>query len=130
MSQAKKIVILGAGFAGVRVMSQLYRSLATPAEITLINDHNYFLFTPLLHEVATGGLFPENVVMPLRPLAKCCGAKFIQAGVKSVNLQKRLINTVQGDVVYDYLVLALGGATNFYNIVGAEKYSFGLKTLA
>lgn len=129
MPQPKKILILGAGFAGVQVMSNLRRSLNQPADIVLVNETNYFLFTPLLHEVATGGLFPENVTMPLRPLAKKCGTKFIQARIKLINLNKKSVLTTAGSLDYDYLVMALGGTTNFYQVPGAEKHSLTLKDL-
>ena len=96
----------------------------------LVSPTNYFLFTPLLHEVATGASTPESVVEPLRKIAGCCLQDFHIASVLSVDLTARKLSLSDGSVVpYDSLVLAAGAATNFFDVPGAKEYAFPLKTL-
>lgn len=126
-----KIVILGAGFGGTYAFKQLHRFFhrQKKIELILVNRKNYFLFTPLLHEVATGGVSPENVTEPLRKVIGCCLHDFYLATVKSINLDKKEVTTTLGPITYDYLVIALGAETNFYDVPGARDYSFTLKSL-
>ncbi|MBU6231208.1 NAD(P)/FAD-dependent oxidoreductase [Patescibacteria group bacterium] len=129
-----RIVILGAGFGGVYVGRRLKR-LAKKGliDLTIVNRTNYFLFTPLLHEVATGGLGPRNVAEPLRQIFRDSGTKIVQAEIRSIDPEKRLV-TVSGEqedciIPYDYLVLASGAETNYYGIPGAKENTLPLKTL-
>lgn len=128
----KRIVILGAGFGGVYVLKRLSQKFGRhdPVEVILVNSRNYFLFTPLLHEVATGNLTPDTVVEPLRAILRPGFSNLYLAEVSSVNLTERMVTTTTGPLHYDYLVLALGSTTNFYQTPGAAEYSFTLKTLS
>lgn len=131
MRSPHRVVILGAGFGGI----QTYLSLRKHArrhnlKITLINKTNYFLFTPLLHEVATGGLGEHNAVESVREIIGKDPASFLMAAATEVDLAKRMVKTSVGDVSYDTLVIATGAETNYYGIPGAEKYGIVLKTLA
>ncbi len=127
----KKIVIAGAGFGGIKAFQLLskYLRLGEEAELTLLNDTNYFLFTPLLHEVATGSLSPENIVVPLAPLAAGKGQRFIPAKVLKVLSAENKVLTDKGDIPYDYLILGLGSEVNYYNTPGTDKYVYSLKDL-
>src|SRR3989338_8084860 len=125
--EKKRIVISGLGFGGLYTFLYLHRlghRAIKDLEIVLINRTNYFLFTPLLHEVATGGVGQQNIIQPIRQILKCCVADFCEAEVQSVDLQKQIVKTSQADVKYDYLVLALGSTTNFYDVPGARTYAF------
>lgn len=126
-----RIVILGAGFGGVYAFKRLHKFFHRDpnVKLVLVNEKNYFLFTPLLHEVATGGVSRENVVEPLRKVLGCCLAEFHLAKVRSVDLEKRRVATDVGICEYDYLVVALGAETNFYGTPGAREHSFTLKSL-
>lgn len=126
-----RIVILGAGFGGVYTFKRLHKFFhRNPGvQLILVNDKNYFLFTPLLHEVATGGVSRENVVEPLRKALGCCLAEFYLAEVIKVELENKCVITTKGICSYDYLVIATGSTTNFYDTPGAEENSFVLKTL-
>lgn len=126
-----KIVVVGGGFGGVYTLRALTKLFAgdPQVEITLISERNYFTFNPLLTEVATGNVSPENAVIPLRPMLRACQDRLLVAGVKSVALNKREVKTSVGTVSYDYLVLATGAETEFFNITGAEDHSFTLKSL-
>lgn len=131
-STLKKILIIGNGFGGIYVLKNLHKLLhkKISTEITLIGKENYFLFTPLLHEVATGGVSPENIIQPIHSILPCHLDSFYAGQAEVVNLKD---NTVKvGDTVlsYDYLILSIGSETNFYNIKGAEEFSLKLKSLS
>lgn len=125
------IVIVGAGFGGLYAFRHLYRRYAhdTRVRLTLINPENYFLFTPLLHEVATGGVSPYNVVEPLRKAMSCRESELLIARVEKISLQKKTVITSSVTLPYATLVLAPGSQTNYFDVPGAETYAFGLKTL-
>jgi len=136
-----KIVILGGGFGGVYTLKYLHRlfhkrgltrittRINADIKLVLVNKKNYFLFTPLLHEFATGGVSLENLVEPIREIIRCCDYEFIHGEVKRIDLEKKIIELNENKLDYNYLVIALGSKTNFYNIPGAEENSFTLKSL-
>ena len=126
-----KILIIGNGFGGVYTLRNIHKLLHhnPRIELSLIGENNYFLFTPLLHEVATGGISPENIIEPIRKVLGCCIKNFYLGTVQSVNLEKRTVKVGNSSLLYDYLVIAAGAKTNFYGIPGAEKYSLPLKSL-
>lgn len=125
-----KIVILGAGFGGLYTFLNL-RKLLSPkkADITIINRTNYFLFTPLLHEVATGGLAHHQVVEAIRSITYKRGATVHVADVQAVDTKNKVVQTTVGPVSYDILVVATGAQTVFYNIPGAAEHGMILKDL-
>lgn len=129
----KKILILGGGFGGVATYQHLHK-LVHPANahnirVELINRTNYFTFSPMLHEVATGSVEREHVVHPLREILGCCGKDFHQANVLSVDPEKKIVRTDAGDHSYDVLVLALGVEQSFFNTPGAAQHALALKWL-
>ncbi len=127
----KKIVILGGGFGGVYTLKYLHKFFHNDKEIKLIlvNKKNYFLFIPLIHEFATGSISLENLVEPIREVIKCCDYEFIHGEVKKIDLEKKIVYVDNQEISYDYLVIALGSKTAFYNIPGTEENSFTLKSL-
>ena len=131
MTQSKKkIVILGAGFAGLFALKSIYRHVKNwrAIDILIIDKNNYFVFTPLLHEVATGGIDPSDIVFPIRDLIKN-GTEHLEAEVLNIDLLKKSVVTNHGEISYDYLVVALGAVTNFFNVAGARDNSFTLKNI-
>lgn len=126
-----KIVILGGGFGGVYTFKYLHRYFHKQSlvEILLVNEKNYFLFTPLLHEVATGSVTAEHVVEPLQKIVSCCNTDFLEARVDRILTQEQKVATSAGAILYDYLVLALGAETNYFDIPGAKEFTFSLKSL-
>jgi len=102
-------------------------------EISIVNQDNFFLFTPMLPEVASGMIHPSDISIPIRKF--CKRAKFYQANVSSINLEEKLVTvtrTFDGKVhalEYDYLILALGSKTNFFGNKNLETYSFTIKTI-
>lgn len=126
------IVILGGGFGGVYALQYLPRRLKvrTGLRILLIDRENYFLFSPLVHEVATGGVSRESVVTPLREILQPHPrAAFLHATIQGIDFQHQVVNTTAGEISYDYLVLALGAETNFYDLAGVAAHMLPLKSL-
>lgn len=127
------IVIIGSGFGGTYVAKKLVSSVKKGrVDVTIINSTNYFLFTPLLHEVATGSLSPTSVAEPLREVFAGSGIRIVQGVVESINRQDKIIKLVGHNdciLTYDYLVIATGATSNYYDIPGAEKFTLPLKTL-
>ncbi len=126
----KKIVILGAGFGGLFALKSIYKNVRNwqDYDILIVDKNNYFVFTPLLHEVATGGIDPGDIVFPIRELAKG-KTEHLEAEVLSVDLLKKSVVTSQGEIYYDYLVIALGAGTNFFGVSGAAEHGFTLKNI-
>lgn len=129
------VVILGAGFGGVYVAKKLAKEVKNgKIDVTIINRTNSFLFTPLLHEVATGSLPARNVAESLREIFVGTTIKIIQGEVVSVNSAKKYV-LVRGSagmeisLHFDQLLIATGAETNYYGIAGAKENAFPLKTI-
>lgn len=125
-----KIVVAGAGFAGVRLVSELRdRVAADQAEIVLIDQNNYHLFTPLLYQVATGSVEPANIAYPLLPFSHENNVRLFTARVLNVNLVDQRVTTDHGVFDYDYLALGLGSQTNYFGMREVEEQAESLKTV-
>jgi len=134
------IVILGAGFGGVYTAKKLAPLVRRgELDVTIVNRTNSFLFTPLLHEVATGGLSPRTVAEPLREIFVGMGIRIIEGVAESIDPEEREVvvtgtdgqtGTKKLSLAYDYLVIATGAETNYYGIPGAAENALPLKTLA
>ncbi len=134
-NMAKKIVIIGGGFAGLNALKSIYwhfkkQILKGAVELILISDKNYFLFRPLLHEVVSSTIEREDIAHPLREICAQCGSRFIRGKVIEVNLLRQKIKLHTHETVnYDYLVMALGAKPDLNKIKGADLYSLPLSTL-
>lgn len=125
--QPPRVVIVGAGFAGLEAARRLN---GAPLTVTLLDRHNYHLFPPLLYQVATAGLSPEDIAHPVRAiLRKQRNLEFRQTEVTGCDLAKRRIETKTGDIFYDYLVVAPGSTTNFFGLESVANNGFSLKTI-
>ncbi|MHB8684844.1 MAG: NAD(P)/FAD-dependent oxidoreductase [Dehalococcoidia bacterium] len=121
------MVVVGAGFGGLRVARSLRLG---PLDVTVIDRHNYHTFLPLLYEVATAGLEPDEIAQPVRAiLRRIRNVRFRMAEVTGIDLAERVVVTDAGDVPYDYLVLAAGSATNFFGLRSIKERALGLKDL-
>ena len=133
--QRKQILILGGGFGGLYAALELEKTLARDpdVEVTLVNRENFFLFTPLLHEVAASDLDLTDIVNPFRKLLR--RVHFFDGEVVSLDLPARRVVVSHGqehhhhELEYDYLVVALGAVTNFYNLPGLEQRALTMKSL-
>lgn len=128
---AKRIVILGAGVAGAQVIKHVHNSFHHDQDVslTVIDRNNYSAFVPMLHEAATGSVQMHDLTYPIRQIIQCCLEHFHQANVEAIDLEQRIIKTSQGEVYYDYLVVALGADNNFFNVPGAAEHCLTLKTM-
>lgn len=133
--QVTKVVILGAGFAGLFAAIEFEKlsRLAPGVEVTLIDRNNYHLFVPLLYHVGTGGIEPGNICFPVRATLKTGGTRppvvFSEAEVISIDTQNKTILCDRTELQYDYLVLSPGSTTNYYGIPGLEENIVPLKTI-
>jgi NADH:ubiquinone reductase (H+-translocating) len=128
MSNTLHVVIVGAGFGGLGVAEQLAH---VPVDVTLIDQHDYHTFQPLLYQVATSLLNAEDVGAPIRGLFRHQdNVTFHMATVTQVDMPGRKIQLSDGKhVSYDYLVLAGGASVNYFNTPGAAEHAFPLYTL-
>ena len=130
----QRIVILGGGFAGVYAALQLEKTLARDPdiEIILVSRENFLLFTPMLHEVATGELAPADIVTVLRKLLR--RVDLFLGDVESIDLAGRTVGVSHGEghhheLPFDHLVLALGASTNFFGLPGVQERALTMKSL-
>src|SRR3989440_13069902 len=120
----KRIVILGGGFGGVYAAMQLEKLLVADrvAEISLVSHDNFFLFTPMLHEIAASDLEITNIVNPLRKLLR--KVNVLVGDVNQIDLPNKRVSISPGyckrslQIDYDHVVIALGSVTNFYDLPG------------
>jgi NADH dehydrogenase len=134
-SRRTRIVILGGGFGGLNTALELEKALGrrSDLQVTLVNRENFFLFTPMLHEVAASDLDVTHIVNPVRKLLK--RVQFFEGEVSAIDLDSRVVSVVHTDgshghdLSYDQLVLGLGSVTNFFGIPGLAEKAFTMKSL-
>jgi NADH dehydrogenase len=135
MAATARVVILGGGFGGVytaRALQKL-KAAGAPIDVTIVSRDNFFLFTPMLHEVAASDLDITHIVSPLRTLLRHC--EVFVGDVESVDLERRQVEVSHGFerhthvLEYDHLVIALGSTTNFYGLPGLDAHCLTMKTL-
>lgn len=122
-----RVVIVGAGFGGLRAARSLAR---LPVRVTVIDRRNYHLFQPLLYQVATAGLEPESIAHPVRAiLRRQQNTEFRLAEVRAIDFIARRLETSSGELPYDYLILAMGSTTNYFGLESVMRNGFGMKSL-
>ncbi|MGB0166925.1 MAG: NAD(P)/FAD-dependent oxidoreductase, partial [Luteibaculum sp.] len=126
MPEKKKVVIVGAGFAGINLARKLDPKYF---EVLIVDKINHHQFQPLFYQVATSQLEPSTISFPIRYLFK--RKKHVRVRVtkvKGVDTQNKLLKTDIGDQPYDYLVLAMGCKTNYFGNAEIEKNTLALKS--
>ena len=128
---SRKVLILGSGFGGTYVLRHLVPSLNRNenVETTMVSDENFFLFSPLLHQVAMGGIETRHIAYPIRRLHWRDRFNFVHARVERIDLRGREVLTTAGTFTFDYLVLALGGVPDISHLAPPGGHLFTLKTL-
>lgn len=130
-----RIVILGGGFSGIYTaleLEKLYRKNSA-VSVTLINDENYLLFTPMLHEIAASDLEPSAIVNPIHKLLR--STSFFCGKVDLIDIDRKQVTVSHGEshhthvLDYDHLVVALGSVTNFFGLPGLADNALTMKTL-
>jgi NADH dehydrogenase len=122
------VVIVGGGFGGLAVARQLQR---LPVNITLLDRRNFHLFQPLLYQVATGGLSPANISVPLRALFKRRkNVEVLLGAVSEIDAESHIVTLECGKrIAYGYLVVATGASHNYFGHPEWEAFAPGLKSL-
>ena len=129
MTDAARVVIIGAGFGGLTAAKHLEKH---DVDVVVIDKNNYHSFLPLPYQVATAGLNPADVGYPVRGLfRRRQRVLFRQGEVTGVDWERRLVHLhEEDDVAFDYLIVAAGATANFFAIPGAERYSYPLYTMS
>lgn len=121
------VVIVGAGFGGMETARRLRKA---PIRITLIDRENYHLFQPLLYQVAIAGLVPSQIAYPVRGIFRRQKNVTFQMGeVTAVDFEARYVKMDGSVIAYDYLVLAVGGRTNFFGLRSVEENAHQVKNI-
>ena len=122
-----RVVIIGGGFGGLEAAKALRK---LPVRVTLLDRQNHHLFQPLLYQVATAALSPADIAEPLRAiLRRQENTEVILADVEKIDVPGKRVVTSDGEVPYDYLILAAGARHSYFGHEAWEKFAPGLKSL-
>lgn len=123
----RRLVVIGAGFAGLKLVEKLKGS---DFQIVLIDRNNFHQFQPLFYQVATAGLEPSAIAFPLRRMFQKSHQVLIRlTEVNHISTENKTIQTSAGDLSYDLLVVATGATTNFFGMNELAERAFGMKTV-
>ncbi|WP_430816942.1 NAD(P)/FAD-dependent oxidoreductase [Carboxylicivirga sp. RSCT41] len=124
----KRVVIIGAGFAGLKLARKLS---ASAYQVVVIDKQNFHQFQPLFYQVAASGIEPSSISFPVRKIFQLhSNLHFRTTALTSVDTQNQMITTEAGEMHYDYLVLANGVNTNYFGSANLEKHSLPMKSTA
>ena len=127
IARKPRVVIIGAGFGGLSAAKEL---AGTQFDVTLIDQHNYHLFQPLLYQVATAGLSPAEIASPIRSILRDVrNVSVVLARVEGVDLQAREVLADGRRVGFDTLIVATGAQHAYFGHDDWEQYAPGLKTI-
>jgi len=122
-----KIVVLGAGYGGLMTVTRLQKQLGNnEADIVLVNKNDYHYETTWLHEASAGTLHHDRVRYDIKDVIDRSKVDFVQATALKVDHQAKKVILDNGELDYDYLVVALGGASETFGIQGLDKYAFSI----
>lgn len=122
-----RVVIVGAGFGGLKAARTLAKGRV---RVTVIDRRNYHTFQPLLYQVATAGLSPGEIAAPVRSILRSNkNIEVLMAEVTGFDLERRLVETPDGDIPYDYLIVAAGATHSYFGHDDWEPFAPGLKTI-
>ena len=125
MSELPRVVIVGGGFGGLYAAKALRRA---PVRITMLDRRNYHLFQPLLYQVATAALNPSDIAYPIRSVvAHQKNTTVLLGEATAIDVQKKIVKLVDGEVAYDYLIVATGATHSYFNHPEWEPHAPGLK---
>lgn len=124
--QKPRVVILGAGFGGLTAA----RKMASFADVTVVDRHNFQTFLPLLYQVSTAGLAADHVAHPIRGALRKTGVQFRMGTPLSVDHKNNTVKLDSSEVLeFDYLVVALGSANADFGIPGVTEHALGMKSV-
>jgi NADH:ubiquinone reductase (H+-translocating) len=120
-------VIVGGGFGGLYAARRLRKA---PVRITLVDRHNYHLFQPLLYQVATAALNPSDIAAPIRSILRHQqNVSVILGDAKAIDTSRKVVQLADGELAYDYLIVATGATHSYFNHPEWERSAPGLKTI-
>ena len=120
-------MVVGAGFGGLRAARALRRAAV---DVILVDRNNYHLFQPLLYQVATAGLEPEEIAKPVRAiLRRQKNLEFRLLEVTGIDFAARRVLTTGLPIAYDYLIVAVGARTSYFGMADVERHGFSLKDI-
>lgn len=127
-SNLPRVVIIGGGFAGLKIASGLKNS---PYQVVLLDKNNFHQFQPLFYQVATAGLEPSAIAFPFRKIFQHYkNFHFRETLVKSIDTNQQILECSIGKIHYDYLVMATGTDTNFYKIESIQENGLPMKSVS
>ena len=127
----KRIVILGAGYAGIFLATNISRySKGKAEEVILIDRNPYHQLLQEIHLVAAGFRTANEVKIPILTLIDGTNTKFIQSTIKQIRPDKNLVVLESTEINYDILIICLGASTKYFNIKGAKENSLPLRSVA
>ncbi|MGN6417947.1 MAG: NAD(P)/FAD-dependent oxidoreductase [Pseudobacter sp.] len=125
---AKKVVVVGGGFAGVNFVKRLAND--DRFQVTLVDKNNYTFFPPLLYQVATAFIEPSNISYPFRRMfQKMRNCRFHMGSLLKVNPEQNTIETDTGTLSYDMLVLSVGAESNFFGLANVAEQALPMKSI-
>ena len=127
-NEKKRIVIVGGGFGGLRLATELRNS---GMQVVLVDRNNYHQFPPLIYQVASAGIEPGQISFPFRKIFRGKDDFYFRmAEVRAVFPEKKIIQTSIGKMEYDYLVFAAGTTSNFFGNSNIADEAMPMKTVA
>jgi len=120
------VVIVGAGFGGLRAAQKLRHP---DVDVTIVDQHNYHTFIPLLYQIATAGLEAEAIAQPVRRIIRSTNVRFQHAHVSGLDLKRKRVIIGQSEIAYDYLVLAAGSVTDYFGLDSVSGTTSALRDL-
>ena len=126
-NQIPHVVIIGGGFGGLAAARALK---SAPVRITLLDRANHHLFQPLLYQVAIAGLSPADIAAPIRSILRSQKNVTVLLGeAVNIELDKQFVELSDGQLSYDYLIIATGGRTSYFGNDAWEKFAPGMKSI-
>jgi NADH dehydrogenase len=124
-----RVVVVGGGFTGLSVVRELANK---PVNVTIVDQHNFHTFLPLLYQVATAGLEPSDVAYPIRTIfGRSANVRFRHGRVNEIDHERCDVHLADGgEIPFNHLVIASGATVAFFGVAGAAEHSLPLYTLA
>lgn len=130
MAGPKRIAVLGGGYAGISAVLGLQKRLERgEAEIVLVNKHDYHYFTTSLHKPAAGTDSPERSRVDIRDIIDLRKAAFLKRTIRRIDTAGKTVETDEGNIPYDVLIVALGGEPETFGIPGLKEHAFFIRSL-
>lgn len=123
------IVILGAGYAGIRTAKRLLRTMDSDTRLTIIDRKDYHTLMTNLHEAASGRVHPDTIMIPLETIFTDQKIEVVQDEVHFIDFKERRLRGEKGSYSFDYLVVATGSTVNFGKVEGANRHALSLDSM-